>query len=157
MQFNSHLGHFFTWKRSPDVLSGVSPRYSSATNSQLTASSLYRYNMMSNYTFFSKGSSQWGEAFLSIWDCLDICPLLQQFNVTSITQLELSSLTSLKAWGNIEKFYSDISFLLVSTEEGAAGERTYSLSMVWVNPYQARVPTVEEGVKQLTASGLQWT
>ena len=27
----------------------------------------------------------------------------------------------------------------------------YSLSRVWVNPYQARVPTVEEAVKQLTA------
>ena len=31
--------------------------------------------------------------------------------------------------------------------------------MVWVNPYQTRVPTVEEAVKQLTAlvsSGLDW-
>ena len=59
--------------------------------------------------------------------------------------------TSLKAWGDVEKFHSDIAFLLVSTEEGAAGDRMYGLSMVWVNPCQARVPTVEEAVKQLSA------
>ena len=100
-----------------------------------------------------------GEAFLSILGCLDICLLLQQFHVTSITQLELSSLTSLKAWGDVEKLHSDITFLLVSTKEGAAGDRMYGLSMAWVNPYPARVPTVEEAVKQLTAlvsSGPDW-
>ena len=31
------------------------------------------------------------------------------------------------------------------------GNRVYGLSMIWVNPYQARVSTVEEVVKQLTA------
>ena len=92
-----------------------------------------------------------GEAFLSLWGCLDICPLLCQFHVTSITQLELSSLTSLKAWGDAEKFHSDIAFLLVSTEKGAAGDRVYGLSTIWVNPYKARVSTVGEAVKQLTA------
>ena len=29
------------------------------------------------------------------------------------------------------------------------GNKLYGLSMMWVNPYQARVPTVEEAVKQL--------
>ena len=62
--FNSHLGHFLTWERSLDTLSGISPRYSSATNSQLTASSLYRYNMIANYAFFSQGSGWWGKDFL---------------------------------------------------------------------------------------------
>ena len=59
----------------------------------------------------------------------------------------------------MEKFHSDIAFLLVSTKEGVAGDRMYGLSMVWVNPYQARVPTVEEVVKQLTtlvSSGPDW-
>ena len=35
----------------------------------------------------------------------------------------------------------------------------YGLSMVWVNPHQARIPIVEEAVKQLTtlvSSGLNW-
>ena len=59
---------------------------------------------MSNYEFFLKGPSWWWEAFQLLWGCHDICPLLDQFHVASITQLELSFLTSLKAWGNPEKF-----------------------------------------------------
>ena len=127
--------HSLTWERPLDTSSGISPRYLSATNSQLTASSLYRYNAMNNYAFFSKCSSQWGEAFLSLWGHLDICPLLHQFHVTSITQLELSSLTSLKAWGNVEESFSDImpsSWSLL--RRGTVGDRMCGLSTVWVNP-----------------------
>ena len=64
-----------------------------------------------------------------------------------------------KGLGDAEKFHSNIAFLLVSTEEGVAGDRMNGLSTVWVNPYQAKVPTVEEAVKQLTAlvsSGPGW-
>ena len=64
-----------------------------------------------------------------------------------------------KGLGDVEKFHSDIAFLLVSTKEEAIGDRTYGLSTVWVNPYQARVSTVEEVVRELTAlvsSGPNW-
>ena len=101
--------------------------------------------------FFSKGPSQWGEAFRSLWGHHDLCPLLNQFHVASITHSELSSLTSLKAWGDAEKFCSDVAFLLVLTEEGEVGDRAYGLSTIWVNSYQARVSTMEEVVKQQTA------
>ena len=69
----------------------------------------------------------------------------------SLTQLVLFSLTSLKAWGDVEKLHKDIAFLLVSAAEEVTGDRMYGLSTVWVNPYQARVPTVEEAVRELTA------
>ena len=105
---------------------------------------------MSDYEFFSKGPSWWGKVFQSLWGHHNICPLLNQFHVTSITHSELSSLTSLKAWGDAEKFCSDVAFLLVLIKEGAVGDRVYGLSMIWVNPYQARVPTMEEAVKQFT-------
>ena len=84
---------------------------------------------------------------------------MEQFHVSSITQSELSSLTSLKAWGDPEKFQSGIAFLIVLTEEGAAGDGVYDLSMMWVNPYQAGVSTMEEVVRQLTAlisTGPDW-
>ena len=64
-----------------------------------------------------------------------------------------------KGLGDAEKYHCDIAFLLVSTEQEATGDRTYGLSTVWVNPYQARVPTVEEAVGELTAlasSGPNW-
>ena len=94
--FYSHLGHFLTWERPLDASSGVSPRYSSATNFQLTTSSLYRYNMMADYAFFLQGSDRWGKDLALLWGCLNICLSLQQFHIMSITQSELSSLTSLR-------------------------------------------------------------
>ena len=54
---------------------------------------------MSDFEFFSKDPSWWGKTFASIWGHLDICPLLNQFHLASITYPELSSLTSLRAWG----------------------------------------------------------
>ena len=119
-------------------------------DSQLTISSHYRHNAMSDYNFFSRDPSWWGETFQSLWGCLDICPVLHQFHITSITYLELSSLTSLKAWRDAEKFHSDIAYLLVLTEKGAPKDRIYGLSTILVNHYQARVPTMEKVVKQLT-------
>ena len=114
---------------------------------------------MSNFKFFSKDPSWWGDSFQLLWGHLDICPSLNQFHVASITHSELSSLTSLKAWGDMEMFCNDVTFLLVLTEEGAVRDGVYRLSMIWVNPYQARVPTMEEAVKQLTtlvSTGPNW-
>ena len=58
-----------------------------------------------------------------------------------------------------EKFGSDITFLLILTEGCTAGDRVYGLSTMWVHPYQTRVSTMEEAVKQLTSlipSGPDW-
>ena len=86
-------------------------------------------------------------------------PPLQQFHIPSLTPAELSSLTSLKAWGEKQKICHDIAFLLVLAEEVASGDRKYSLSTIWVNPCQARFHPMEEAVWQLTAwvsSGPDW-
>ena len=105
---------------------------------------------MSEYTLFSKDPAQWGEAFQSIWGCHDICPLLRSFHAASITQLELCSLTSLRAWDDPEKFKNKVAFLLILTGGCTEGDRVFCLSTMWVYPYQARVPTMEEAVKWLT-------
>ena len=76
-QFSSHLGHFPTWERPLDALSGISPRYLSATSSRLTISSHYRYKLMSNFEFFCKDPSQWRKTFAFHLGALDICPLLK--------------------------------------------------------------------------------
>ena len=89
---------------------------------------------MSDYAFFSKDPSWWGEAFQLLLGHHNICPILEQFHVTSITQSELSSLTSLKAWGDPEKFRSGIPLCLILTTGCAAGDRVYGLSMIWVHP-----------------------
>ena len=119
----------------------------------------YRYYMMMDYAFFSQGSDRWRKDLTLLWGHLNICPSLQQFHISSITQSELSSLTSLMAWEDKEKFCNDIAFLLVSAKEAATGDRKYGLSTIWVNPCQARVCSMEEVVKELTtwvSSGPDW-
>ena len=114
---------------------------------------------MSDYEFFFKGPIWLGKAFQSLWGHNNICPLLNQFHVTSVTHADLSSLTNLKALGDAEKFHSDVIYLLVLTEEWAMGDRVYGLSMICINPYQARVSAMEEVVKQLTtliSTRLDW-
>ena len=114
---------------------------------------------MSKFEFFSQDPSQWGETYASIWGCLDICPPLDQLHLASMTYPKLSYLTSLRAWGDAEKSGSNMAYLLVSAKDEAMSGRVYGLSTVWVSPFQARVSTVEEAVRQLTAlvsSGPNW-
>ena len=61
--------------------------------------------------------------------------------------------------GDPKKFSSNVNFLLVLPEEGSVGERVYRVAMVWVHPYQARVCTIDDVVKQLTqlaSTGSDW-
>ena len=126
-------------------------RYLSTTYSQLTASPFfYRHPIMTDFTFFSQGLDRWGKDMALLWWSLTICPPLQQFCIPSITPTELSSITSLKAWGEKQKIHHNITFLLILTEEKATGDRRYGLLTIWVNPCQARVCSMEEVVKELT-------
>ena len=52
--------------------------------------------------------------------------------------------------GDKEKSHDDIAFLLISAEEEATDNRKNGLSTIWVKHHQARVPSVEEVVKELT-------
>ena len=105
---------------------------------------------MSKYTFFSKDPAWLGDAFQSLWGHHNICPILAHVHTTSITQSKLTFLTSLKAWGSPQRFKSKVTFLLILTGGSTEGDRVFGLSIMWVHPYQARAPTMEEAVKQLT-------
>ena len=114
---------------------------------------------MTDNTFFSQRSNRWGKDLAFLRGTSPSAPQLQQFHISSVTQLELSSLTGLKAWGDTQKVCNDITFLLVLAEEEATGDRKYGLSTIWVNPCQARVHYMEEMVRELTAwvsSGPNW-
>ena len=116
---------------------------------------------MSDYAFFSKDPGCWGKSYQSLWGCHDICPLLEQFHIAHMTQLELASLTHLKACSDAKRFCSGIAFLLVLPTEGAVGERVYWLAMVWVHPYQARVSMIDNEaviqLAQLASTGPNWS
>ena len=98
---------------------------------------------MSDYTFFLKDPGCWGKSYQSLHgDVMIFVHFYSRFHITQVTQSDLTSLTHLKAWGDDERFHSDVTFLLVLPKEGIAGERVYRLAMVWVHPYQARVSTL---------------
>ena len=150
-------GSLLTRGKPLDALSSISPRHLSATYSQLTISPFFcRHCMMTDYAFFSQGLDGWGKDLTPLWGHLTICLPLQQIYISSITQLELSSLTRLKAWGQKQKVCHDISFLLVLAEEEVTGDRRYGLLTIWVNPCQARVCSMEEAVRELTAWVSSW-
>ena len=84
-----------------------------------------------------------------LWGDIGIFPLLHQFQLPCHSQTELSSLNGLKALGR-ERNCHDIAFLFMQAEEEVTGARNYGLLTVWVNPSQARVPSMEEAVRKLT-------
>ena len=93
-----------------------------------------------------------------LWGNLNIRPQLHRLQLPYHTQAELSSLISLKVWGEVQKPCHDITFLLVWVEN-AMGDRPYGISVVWVNPNQVRAASMEEAVEKLTAcisSGTNW-
>ena len=102
---NLHLGDFLTWERPLVTLSGIS-----CLGIHLPLALNWSYTLITGtkqnewlWILFQRPQPV-GEAFQSLWGHDNICPLLIQFHVTSITHFELSSLTGLKAWGDAEKF-----------------------------------------------------
>ena len=49
-----------------------------------------------------------------------------------------------------KKFHSDLAFLLVLPEEATEEDMMFGLAMVWVDPYQACAPTLDEAVRKLS-------
>ena len=91
-------GSLLTWGKPLDVSSDISPRYLSATYSQLTISLLLQTPYNDRLCFLLTGVRQVGEGPYPAVGHLTICPPLKQFHLPSITQMELSFLMSLKEW-----------------------------------------------------------
>ena len=88
----------------------------------------------------------------------------QHLPPTSLPQPPLSYLgiivlhKQLPGLGDVQKPHHGIVYLLVWVEN-AMKDRHYGISIVWVNPNQVRVATMEEAVEKLTActsSGTDW-
>ena len=113
---------------------------------------------MTEYAFFAEKVDRWGKDIASLWGNLNICPQLYQLELPCHSQAELFSISSLKVWGNVQKPYHDIAYLLVWVEN-AMKDRHYGISLVWVTPNQVRAATMEEVVEKLTACtshGTNW-
>ena len=85
----------------------------------------------------------------SLWESLIACLQISWFKIPCHTQVELSSLNGLRVWVEDQSPHYGISFLIVLVED-ALGDKQYGISMVWVDPSQARVASMEEVVTRLT-------
>ena len=139
---------------------GSLPRYLLTTISWLTVFlCLQTLSMMCNYTVFVKDPSQWEETYQVLWWGHNICTLLTQFQVTQITWSELSTLSHTEAWGDAEKFWNNLAFLLIAPERTEGERWCFGLAMVWVHPYQACTSSLDEVAKKLilfTTSSRNW-
>ena len=153
-------GSLFTWGEPLDASSGISPRYLSTTYSQFTVSPFfYRHPIMTYYSFFSQGLDKWGKGMALLWGNLIICP-----STTTVPHTLHNSSRAILPYqpqglGEKQKIHHNITFLLILAEEEATGDRKYGLLAIWVNPCQARVHSMEEVVRKLTAwvsNGPNW-
>ena len=85
-----------------------------------------------------------------LWGNFNICPHLDHLELPCHSLAELFSVSSFKVWGNIQEPNHDIAYLLVHIGN-TTEDRHYGVSLVWVNPNQARASTIEEVVETLTA------
>ena len=145
-------GAQLTWGEPLDALPGISLRYLSTVSSQLTISPfLLQTSYNDRVCFLLARSRSREERDGSKVGGIKICPSLQWFHIPSLSSAELSSLNSLKALGERQNVHHNIAFLLVLAGKEPTGDRKYGLSTIWVNPCQARVPSMEEVVGKLTA------
>ena len=80
----------------------------------------------------------------------DVCPCLSHLELPSHSPAELTSVSSFKVWGNTRDPRHDMAYLLVHRGD-TTEEIQYGVSLVWVNPTQARASTMEEVVEKLAA------
>ena len=77
-------------------------------------------------------------------------PHLDHLELPGHSPAGIFSVSSFKVWGNTQEPYHNIAYLLVHIGN-TTEDRNYSISLVWVNPNQARASIMEEAVETLSA------
>ena len=83
------------------------------------------------------------------WESLDLCPKIMQFQVCTITQGQLTTLSQAGAWGDMEKPHQDMAFLLIVPSLAVRCEQVFRLTAMWMHPHQICLPTLVDVVQKL--------
>ena len=103
---------------------------------------------MIEYAFFAEKADRWGKDLAPLWGSFNIYPQLHWLELPCHSQVELSSISSLKVWADTQKPLCNMSYLLVQVEDVMQG-RQYGISLVWVHPNQVRVTSIEEAMQKV--------
>ena len=84
-----------------------------------------------------------------MWGSNDFCPAVTSFQVQVIMQTQLNPLSQMMAWGDAEKPWWDIAFLLITLNITAGYERIFGLVTLWVHPHQVHYITPADAAYKL--------
>ena len=114
--------------------------------------------MMTEFEFFANREERWGDSMRALWGNLSICPLLDHIDLPYLMVRELISISCLKVWGDTQKPWDGMAYLLVKVED-VSEVKGYGMALVWISPHQAWASTMEEALGILStcvSSGPDW-
>ena len=95
----------------------------------------------------------------ALWSNLSICPLLHHMDLPYHMAGELLSINCLKIWGDTQKPWVSMAYLLVKVED-ASDVEGYSMALAWISPHQAWALKMAEALEILSTCalpvGLNW-
>ena len=114
---------------------------------------------MSMFSHLCADTVLWDPASIATWGSLNFCLPIQQFGLHTIKQTQLTALSQLEAWGNMEQPRKDMAFLLIAPSLATRCEKIFSLVAVWAHPHQvclASLVEVAQCLILLTDKGVDW-
>ena len=113
---------------------------------------------MTKFEFFANREERWGDSMRALWGNLSICPILDHMDLPYHMVGELLSISCLKVWGDTQKPWDGMAYILVKVEDASEVEG-YGMALVWISPHQAWASTMAEALEILstcTSSGPDW-
>ena len=95
---------------------------------------------MSEFFLLCADSALWDPTTSATWGSLNFCPKVTQFQVHTITQGQLTTLSQVGACRDVEKPHQDMAFLLIVTSLAIGCEWVFGLTAMWMHPHQIHLP-----------------
>ena len=109
---------------------------------------------MSDFMLLSTDASLWELAMKVRWGSHDFCLVVKNFQVQVITQAQLNTLSQTGAWGDAEKPWWDMAFLLIVPTIAMGYKRVFGLVAVWMHPNQSLLLLSRGGSLQTCTAGI---
>ena len=104
---------------------------------------------MSNFSLLSTDTSLWDPLTKATWGWLYFCHVVMWFQVHTIMQRQLITLSQVGAWGETEKPQQDMAFVLIVPNLAVGCEWVFGLTSMWMYPHQVCLPTLAEAAQKL--------
>ena len=109
---------------------------------------------MSKFSLLCDNVKLWDPATEPIWGSLDFCPKIRQFDIPTLTHIQLANLSQAGAWGDVKDSQHDIASLMIAPSTNIGGEQIFGPAAVWAYPHQGCLTTLVEAAHKLAQIGL---